>query len=169
MRAWVGLGSNLDDPPARVRAALRGLEHLPETRLVAASSLYGSTPVGPADQPDFINAAALLETRLQPQALLDCLQGMERRAGRVRRRRWGERVLDLDILLWGQRTLDNRRLRIPHPQLHERPFVLIPLLEISPDLRLPGGQAIAALARRHGTRGVWYHGPAHPCRGRLLD
>lgn len=160
MKVWIGLGSNLEDPPTQVRAALRGLDYLPGTRLTGASSLYGSTPVGPADQPDFINAVARIETRLGPFALLNCLQGMERRAGRIRRRHWGERVLDLDILLWGNRVLENPRLRIPHPHLWERPFVLLPLVEVAPGLRLPDGEAAATLLRRCGQQGVWYHGPA---------
>lgn len=156
-RAWIGLGSNLDDPPARVRQALDWLDQLPRTRRRRTSSLYGSRPVGPADQPDFINAVAELETGLAPTVLLDALQALEDRAGRVRRRRWGERSLDLDILLYDDRVVNEPRLHIPHPRLAERAFVLVPLAEAAPELRLPDGRAVAELRRACKDAGVWYH------------
>lgn len=168
MTVWVGLGSNQDDPARQVRRGLRALEELPGTHLVTTSSLYGSQPVGPEDQPDFINAVAALETTLPPLALLDALQELEHRAGRVRTRHWGERTLDLDILLWGGRTLALDRLQVPHPRLHERAFVLIPLHEAAPELVLPDGRPIAQLMPRND-QGVWYHGPAMIDRERAGD
>ncbi|MGB1202669.1 MAG: 2-amino-4-hydroxy-6-hydroxymethyldihydropteridine diphosphokinase, partial [Alloalcanivorax venustensis] len=116
---------------------------LPETRLVGHSDLYASAPVGPQDQPDFINAVAALETTLAPLALLDALQQLENAAGRERHRHWGERTLDLDILLWDQRTLDLPRLTVPHPELTRRAFVIGPLLDLLPDCRLPDGTPVA--------------------------
>ena len=159
-RAWIGLGGNLDEPAARLRRTLPRLDHLPGTRVIRHSSLYGSRPVGPADQPDFINAVAELETDLTPLALLDELQGLENKAGRVRTRHWGERTLDLDILLFDDRAVDEPRLRVPHPELEHRGFVLVPLAEIAPALRLPDGRRVDALRAACDDTGVWYHGPA---------
>lgn len=159
-RAWIGLGGNLDDPAARIRRALVWLHELPGTRLTGSSSLYGSRPVGPADQPDFINAVAELDTELEPLALLDALQQLEARAGRQRGRHWGERTLDLDILLFDDRVVDEPRLRIPHPEMARRGFVLVPLAELAPGLRLPGGESVDALREACDDTGVWYHGPA---------
>lgn len=156
-RVWIGLGSNLDDPAAQIRRALRRLNDLPGTRLRRCSALYGSTPVGPADQPDFINAAAELDTDLAPEALLDALQALERDAGRRRTRHWGERTLDLDILLYGHKRIDSERLRVPHPEMTHRAFVLVPLAEAAPELRLPDGRPVAELARACNREGVWYH------------
>ncbi len=143
MSVLIGLGSNLDDPRQQVTAALRALAALPQTRLRRHSALYLSAPVGPADQPDFINAVAELDTELTPLALLDALQGLEQAAGRVRRRHWGERTLDLDILLWDEQTLDHPRLVIPHPEMTRRAFVLRPLLDLWPHSRLPDGTPLA--------------------------
>ncbi|WP_089703863.1 2-amino-4-hydroxy-6-hydroxymethyldihydropteridine diphosphokinase [Vreelandella arcis] len=132
--AYIGLGSNLDSPIEQVRQALDELDTLPLTRLVAASSLYATPPVGPQNQPDFINAAAALKTHLSPLALLDQLQALEQRHRRQRQRRWGPRTLDLDLLLYGQQTLVYPRLRVPHLHMHERAFVLVPLHELDPTL-----------------------------------
>lgn len=143
MGVLIGLGSNLDGPQRRVIAALRALAALPKCRLLRHSGLYQSAPVGPVDQPDFINAVAELETLLPPLALLDALQDLERAAGRVRRRHWGERTLDLDILLWDDQTLALPRLTIPHPEITRRAFVLRPLLDRWPHSRLPDGTALA--------------------------
>lgn len=156
-RAWIGLGSNLDDPPAQIARALDWLDQLPDTRRRRTSGLYGSRPVGPADQPDFINAVAELDTELAPRALLRALQALEDRAGRVRRRRWGERSLDLDILLYDHRELDEPDLCIPHPRMTERAFVLVPLADTAPELRLPDGRTVEALRRACNDAGVWYH------------
>lgn len=139
VQAWVGLGSNLEQPLQQVRSALDELAGIPDTRLLAASSLYRSAPLGPADQPSYINAVACLETQLTAAALLDALQTIETAHGRVRTgARWGPRTLDLDILLYGDQRIDTPRLRVPHPGLAERNFVLYPLAEIVPDLDIPG-------------------------------
>ncbi|MBB3142489.1 2-amino-4-hydroxy-6-hydroxymethyldihydropteridine diphosphokinase [Halomonas organivorans] len=145
-RAWIGLGSNLDDPHGHVERALAELDALPLTRRRQASSRYASRPVGPADQPDFVNAVAELSTRLSPLALLDQLQALEQRHGRVRGRRWGPRTLDLDLLLFDQRRLATPRLTLPHPEMVRRAFVLVPLAELDPELELPDGRHVATLA-----------------------
>ena len=142
--AWIGLGSNLDGPREHVACALEELDRLPLTRRVAGSRLYASRPVGPADQPDFVNAVAHLATRLSPLALLDQLQALEQRHGRVRGRRWGPRTLDLDLLLYDDRRLALPRLTLPHPQMVRRAFVLVPLAELAPSLALDG-QPLARL------------------------
>ncbi len=144
--AAVGLGSNLNDPVAQVSGALAALAALPDSELLVASSLYRNPPMGPQDQPDYVNAAALLRTRLTAQALLQELQALERRQGRVRERRWGPRTIDLDLLLWGDATINEPGLIVPHPGLHERPFVLYPLAEIAPGLHVPGRGRVDALA-----------------------
>lgn len=132
--SYIGLGSNLDAPRDRIQQALEALQTLPLSKLVARSSLYASAPVGPQDQPDFINAVAALQTRLSPLALLDQLQALEQRHRRVRRRHWGPRTLDLDLLWYAGLTLETPRLRIPHPEMHKRRFVIEPLAEIAPQL-----------------------------------
>tara|TARA_R100001143_G_scaffold36203_1_gene33711 strand:- start:1135 stop:1644 length:510 start_codon:yes stop_codon:yes gene_type:complete len=139
----IGLGGNLADPRRRLCQALAALAALPDTRLVSHSDLYASAPVGPQDQPDFINAVAALETSLTPLALLDALQGLENAAGRERHRHWGERTLDLDILLWGDQAIDLPRLSVPHPEFTRRAFVIGPLLDLLPDCRLPDGTPVA--------------------------
>lgn len=144
--AAVGLGSNLNDPAAQVAGALEALARLPGSRLLARSSLYRNPPMGPQDQPDYVNAAALLETALGPMEFLAQLQSIEAARGRTRGDlRWGPRTLDLDLLLWGEQILDLPGLTVPHPGLHERPFVLYPLAEIEPDLQVPGRGALAEL------------------------
>ena len=144
----VGLGSNLDAPQEQVRRAVGELDTIPGTRLTACSSLYRSPPMGPPDQPDYINAVAALRTALEPEALLDALQAIEAAHGRRRGRRWGERTLDLDILLWGERRVDTPRLTVPHPGLHERAFVLYPLAELDKTVAVPGGPALTELLAR---------------------
>lgn len=144
--AWIGLGSNLDGPVIRVRQALADLDSLARTRVTARSSLYRSAPMGPAGQPDYVNAVARLSTRLDPHELLDELQRLERAAGRVRDgERWGPRTLDLDLLLHADRTIDDDRLRLPHPGIAERPFVLVPLAELAAGLEIPGHGRVADL------------------------
>ncbi|WP_458526697.1 2-amino-4-hydroxy-6-hydroxymethyldihydropteridine diphosphokinase [Onishia taeanensis] len=143
--AYIGLGSNLDDPLDHVTRALRELDRLPLTRLAASSSCYASRPVGPQDQPDFINAVAHVETRLSPLSLLDQLQALEQRHARVRARHWGPRTLDLDLLLYDDRCLHHPRLRLPHPELGKRAFVVVPLHELAPRLALPGLGPVAGL------------------------
>jgi 2-amino-4-hydroxy-6-hydroxymethyldihydropteridine diphosphokinase len=145
-RAAIGLGGNVGDPIATVRLALHELETLAQTRVLRASRLYRTPAWGMAAQPDFINAVALVDTGLPARDLLEGLLGIERRFGRERRERWGPRVLDLDVLLYGECIIDEPGLHVPHPHLHERAFALLPLLEIDPDASIPGrGTARAAL------------------------
>ncbi len=139
----VGLGSNLGDRRSHLAAAIRELEQLGARRVV--SSLYETAPIGGPAQDDFANAVALLETRRSARGLLNGLLEIERSAGRVRRGRWGPRVLDLDLLLHGGETVDEAGLTVPHPRLGERRFVLEPLLEVWPDASLPDGTPLADL------------------------
>ena len=136
--AYIGLGSNMEDPRGQVQTAMDELDALPQSRLTGRSSLYRSAPLGPQDQPDFINAVAKLETRLEPADLLARIQGIEQRHGRRRDRRWGPRTLDLDLLLYGDMTIDQPGLTVPHPGIAARNFVLRPLIEIDPAVVIPG-------------------------------
>ena len=143
---FVGLGSNLDNPREQVLRALQALGQLPHTRVLACSSLYRSAPVGYLEQPDFINAVAQLETSLSPRALLDALLALEQECGRKREFLNAPRTLDLDVLLYGNQCHHEHGLTIPHPQMHLRAFVLLPLLEIAPNCAIPGiGAAAEAL------------------------
>ena len=145
--AYVGIGSNLQDPVAQVKQAFAELGRLPRTRLLGSSSLYRSAPLGYADQPDFVNAVASLETSLKPVELLSQLQTIERNQGRKRSFKNAPRSLDLDLLLFDGMSLDLPHLKIPHPRMHERAFVLKPLLEIAPGIAIPGlGPAAARLS-----------------------
>lgn len=137
VRAWVGLGANLGDPAAALHAAFDQLGRLPETRLAEHSSLYATTPVDAAG-PEYCNAVAALDTRLGPQALLEGLQRIESAHGRERPYRNAPRTLDLDLLLHGDLVMHTRELTLPHPRMHQRAFVLAPLLEIDPAIILPG-------------------------------
>jgi 2-amino-4-hydroxy-6-hydroxymethyldihydropteridine diphosphokinase len=147
VKAVIGLGSNLDDPESHVTRAFADLALLPDTWITARSQLRRTAPVGYAEQPDFVNACALVETRLSPRQLLDALLEIERRHGRVRDKPNGPRTLDLDIVLYGHATIDEPGLHVPHPRAHERRFVLEPLLEVWPDAVIPGhGPAAGLLA-----------------------
>ena len=139
MKAYVGLGSNLGEREALIRVAIEGLARLPETRLTMVSSLYDTEPVGELDQPNFLNAVAQLETELTARQLLWNLLLVERRLGRVRSgaARYGPRTIDLDLLLYGNLVLDEPNLMLPHPELHRRAFVLVPLCEIDPNIVHP--------------------------------
>lgn len=144
--AFIGLGSNLEDPHSQLQRAFAELDRLPDTRLVARSSLYRSAPLGYADQPEFANAVAQIATALTPQALLQALLEIERGHGRERTFRNAPRTLDLDILLYDDMRMHEHGLTLPHPQMHLRAFVLLPLLEIAPDCVIPGiGSAQQAL------------------------
>lgn len=155
IRAYIGLGSNLDNPRRQVRSAIAQLAALPYTHLTVQSSLYCSEPMGPAEQPDYINAVAAIDTLLTPHALLDALLGIERLHGRVRSAtRWGPRTLDLDILVYGDRVIDDVRLTVPHPGIAERPFVLHPLAEIAPEIEIPNKGPIRALIAACPTGGL---------------
>ncbi len=144
-QAFIGVGANLNNPRQQVQTAINNLDALPQTELVKASSLYGSHPQGPEDQPDYINAVAEIETELAPQALLNALQTQELEQGKVKLRHWGERVIDLDILLYDDLQLSGETLQIPHPQMHLRDFVLLPLQEIAADQVIPGRPSINEL------------------------
>jgi 2-amino-4-hydroxy-6-hydroxymethyldihydropteridine diphosphokinase len=146
--AYVGIGSNQDGPVGQVEAALRELNRIPDTRLVASSSLYQTAPVGYVDQPDFTNAVASLETSLAPEKLLDELQNIETAHGRQRSFANAPRSLDLDLLLYGQSQLRTARLTIPHPRMCERAFVLRPLVELAGDISIPGKGAASDLLRQ---------------------
>jgi len=143
--AWIGLGSNLDDPARQVNTALAALDRLPQSRLLACSGLYRSAPMGPQDQPDYMNAVAGLETALPAGALLEALQAIEQAHARVRGEHWGPRTLDLDILLYGDDVIDSPQLSVPHPGLAQRNFVLAPLAEIAPQLSVPGLGSVQVL------------------------
>lgn len=145
--AYLGLGTNLGDRLGNIQAALRKLDDLPTMKLIHVSSLYETAPVGVTDQPDFLNLVAAVRTSLAPQALLDALLHIENQMGRVRTKRWGPRVIDMDLLLYGGEQVALPGLTVPHPRLRERAFILVPLAEIAPDLALPGdGKKVADLA-----------------------
>lgn len=146
--AFIGLGSNLENPAAQLARAVAELASMPGTVLVAQSPFYASRPVGPQDQPDFVNGAVWLSTELAPHTLLDHLQKIEQLHDRERLRHWGPRTLDLDLLIFGAQTLDDERLTVPHPELPNRDFVLQPLLDLNPDITLPNGSPVAQLRQR---------------------
>jgi len=146
--AFVGLGANLGEPEPQLRSALGALGQLPSSRLVAASSLYRSAPVGVGEQPDFVNAVAQIDTSLSARALLDELLALEARFGRRRERPGAPRTLDLDLLLYGASIVAEPDLIVPHPRMHERAFVLAPLMEIAPSATVPGKGTVAALLAR---------------------
>lgn len=152
--AFIGLGANLGEAEATLRAAVAGLRALPGCTLTGLSSLYRSAPVGPAGQDDYLNAVARLDTSLPPHELLRALQGIENAHGRVREVRWGPRTLDLDLLLYGNDCVATADLSVPHPELSRRNFVLVPLLEIAPGARLPDGGALTGLAAAGDTAGL---------------
>lgn len=154
--AYVGIGSNLAEPLQQVQRAVIALEKLPSCHVQAVSPWYGSHPVGgPVDQPDYINGAICLQTTLSPHALLDALQTIEQQQQRVRREHWGARTLDLDLLLYDSVCIHDDRLTLPHPRLHERAFVLVPLTDIAPQLTLPNGCSVASLLPALSTEGLW--------------
>ena len=147
-KVYIALGSNLANPQVQLISALQAMNQLRGSSLVSVSSFYQSKPLGPQDQPDYVNAVACLETSLAPLALLDELQRIEHEQGRVRLRRWGERTLDLDILLYADQIIQSERLTVPHYDMHQREFVIIPLAEIAPHLSLPNGQLIQTLVQK---------------------
>lgn len=135
--AYIGIGSNLENPLAQVKQALLELDTLPESHSTKISPLYRTAPLGPADQPDYINAVAALNTQLTPVVLLKHLQMIEQAHQRVRKIHWGPRTLDLDLLLYDQLQQHDPQLTLPHPRMHERIFVLQPLYDIAPELTIP--------------------------------
>ncbi|HAS6348099.1 TPA: 2-amino-4-hydroxy-6-hydroxymethyldihydropteridine diphosphokinase [Vibrio vulnificus] len=156
---YIAIGSNLADPVVQAKNAIDALKQLPKSRFLCASQLYSSTPMGPQNQPDYINAVAAIETELTPLELLDCTQAIELDQGRVRKEeRWGPRTLDLDIILYGDEVIDSERLTVPHYGMKEREFVLYPLAEIAPNLTLPDGTELSQLLTtvdRNGL-GIWH-------------
>jgi 2-amino-4-hydroxy-6-hydroxymethyldihydropteridine diphosphokinase len=163
---YIGLGSNLDDPPRQIRRAVQALRQLPRTVYLNDSGLFLSRPMLPdnaqahADdcQPDYCNAVARLQTELDPFELLDRLQQIEHEQGRVRGERWGARCIDLDILLYGDQRIEHKRLQVPHPGLHLREFVLYPLQRLDPSLQIPGRGMLGALLKQCPRNGIEYLG-----------
>lgn len=134
----IGFGSNLNKPKNQVLKAVKSVESLSETQLVKVSSCYRSKPQGPQDQPDFVNAVAIFYTAKSPEVFLKSLQKIEKNQGKSKRRHWGERMIDLDILLFDNLSINTETLTVPHPEISNRDFVLIPLAEISPNLQIAG-------------------------------
>lgn len=154
MLAYIGLGSNLENPQQQVRTAIHDICAITKTRLVEQSSLYHSPPMGPQDQPDYINAVVGVDTDLTPHELLDALQQIEQQHGRIRKRHWGERTLDLDILLYADKVIEDKRLTVPHPGIAERAFVVYPLAEIAPALQIPGLGSLAEIKAHCPSEGL---------------
>lgn len=149
VRVYIGIGSNLDDPVAQVKDAMEELEMLPDTITVARSSLYSNKPMGPQDQPDFVNAVVGIDTLLSAEDLFDRLVKIEELAGRERGdEKWGPRVIDLDLLMYGKKKISTDELTVPHPGLHERDFVIVPLAEVAGNLNIPGHGLLSTLINR---------------------
>ncbi|NIY47998.1 2-amino-4-hydroxy-6-hydroxymethyldihydropteridine diphosphokinase [Cedecea colo] len=155
--AYIALGSNQASPLEQVASALNAIAAIPHSRVVATSSFYRTPPLGPQDQPDYLNAAVALETALSPEALLDHTQRIELEQGRVRKaERWGPRTLDLDIMLFGDLILSTPRLTVPHYDMRNRAFMLVPLSEIAPDCTFPDGQRVADVLEKLSRAGITY-------------
>lgn len=155
--AYIALGSNQASPLEQVASALNAIAAIPQSRVVATSSFYRTPPLGPQDQPDYLNAAVALETELSPEALLDHTQRIELEQGRVRKaERWGPRTLDLDIMLFGDITFSTPRLTVPHYDMKNRAFMLVPLVEIAPDCTFPDGQRVADVLEKLSRVGITY-------------
>src|SRR6476469_625651 len=159
---YLGLGSNLDDPKAQIDAAIAALAKLPRTKVLRESRTYVSKPWGKLDQPDFLNMVVEIRTGLAPQTLLRHVKRIEQEQGRIESERWGPRQLDIDILLFGERTISTADLVVPHPRMWERAFVLRPLADLRPDLKSPVGESLADLLARHdiAAQGIWPYEPA---------
>lgn len=145
---FIGLGANLDNPTQQITDAVGYLQAVEGVEIVKCSKLYGSKPLGPQDQPDYVNAVCQVEVGLTPQALLAECQQIERNMGRIKKRHWGERTIDIDILLYGDLQLQSEALTIPHSQMHLRDFVLVPLAEIAPTLQIPNVGRVSALLQQ---------------------
>ena len=144
--AYIAIGSNLASPLEQVNAAVQALGEIPQSKIVAVSSFYRTPPLGPQDQPDYLNAAVVLETALNAETLLDNTQRIELQQGRVRKaERWGPRTLDLDIMLFGHETINTERLTVPHYDMKNRGFMLWPLFEVAPDLIFPDGTPLKSI------------------------
>ncbi|WP_372748616.1 2-amino-4-hydroxy-6-hydroxymethyldihydropteridine diphosphokinase [Litorivivens sp.] len=155
VRCYLGLGSNQADPQGQLSQALDRLAGTPGLHNLRCSRFYGSKAVGPGEQADYVNAVASVDTLLSPLALLDTLQQIENLHGRVRDVRWGPRTLDLDLLLYGEQTINTARLVVPHPRLAQRAFVLVPLAELAPDLTLPDGTCLSGLLDYASAEDLW--------------
>lgn len=144
--AYIAIGSNLASPLEQVNAAVQALGEIPQSRIVAVSSFYRTPPLGPQDQPDYLNAAVVLDTALDAETLLDNTQRIELQQGRVRKaERWGPRTLDLDLMLFGNEIINTERLTVPHYDMKNRGFMLWPLFEIAPELSFPDGITLSSL------------------------
>lgn len=152
--AYVAIGSNLDSPQRQVRTALEQIGRLPNTRLILVSALYETQPMGPQDQPDYVNAAAGILTQSDPRALLQGLLDIERRMGRNRGERWGPRIIDLDLIWMSGPRIDEPGLQLPHPGVSTRNFVLYPLNDIAPSLEIPAHGRVSVLKARAGGAGI---------------
>ncbi len=153
--AYIALGSNLNDPIAQVKQAIRHLVNLSDTRVVLQSSLYQSAPLGPQDQPRFINAVVAMLTQLSAMDLLTALQSVEQGMGKLPpTQRWGARVIDLDILIYGEQRSDAVALQLPHPEMHKRNFVIVPLAEIAPSLVIPSHGLASSISMRLSMDGL---------------
>jgi len=149
IRVYVGLGSNLEDPVAQVLEAVEELEMIPDSILVSRSSLYRGKPMGPVDQPDYVNAVVAMDTLLSAESFLQELQRIEDLQGRVRGgEQWGPRIIDLDLLLYGKQKINKPDLTVPHSGMHERDFVIIPLSELAGDVNIPGQGRLTALINK---------------------
>ena len=149
IRAYIGIGSNLNDPVARILEAVEEMEMIPDTLLVKRSSLYRGSPMGPADQPDYVNAVVSLDTLLSPVDLHQAMIDIEDMLGRDRTAdKWGPRIIDLDLLLYGTNSINTDTLTVPHPGMHERDFVIVPLEEIAGNLKIPGRGQIYSLINK---------------------
>jgi 2-amino-4-hydroxy-6-hydroxymethyldihydropteridine diphosphokinase len=154
--AYIGLGSNLGDPVKQLQSALKALDEHGQISLLASSHLYASSPMGPQDQPDYVNAVCKVKTSLQPQELLATLQSIENQQDRERNvERWGPRTLDLDILLYNDLALNTKNLTVPHCGMKDREFVLVPLFEISPDLIMQDGRSLATWVAKCNLEGLY--------------
>ncbi|MBU2709454.1 2-amino-4-hydroxy-6-hydroxymethyldihydropteridine diphosphokinase [Zooshikella harenae] len=152
--SYIALGSNLDEPLTHIIAGLQGLHQLPDTTIEAVSGLYSTPPLGPEGQQNYLNAVAQINTTHPPLALLDALQSIEQQQGRKRLVRWGPRTLDLDILLYGNQVINHERLVVPHAEMNNRSFVLLPLADIAKDLVLPSGTTVRQLATNIDKTGI---------------
>jgi 2-amino-4-hydroxy-6-hydroxymethyldihydropteridine diphosphokinase len=152
-RAWLGLGGNLGDPQKAMASALQAIDADPRNDVVAVSSVYRTPPWGKTDQPDFLNAVASVETGLSPRELLDLCLEAEKGLKRVRAERWGPRTIDIDLLLFGDRTIEEHGLEVPHPRMTQRAFVLLPLAEIAPELKI-GVKTVTQFLATLDTKGI---------------
>ncbi len=153
--SYLGLGSNLQNPLAQLHTALANIDRHPSITLLACSRFYGSKAIGPGEQADYLNAAVKIETDLSALELLAEVQAIENQQGRERKLRWGARTLDIDILLYSDHVIDEPQLQIPHPRIAQRAFVLLPLQEIAPELKLPNGTSLPSLLDYLSPDDVW--------------